>query len=312
MTEPAVPTQAQILGLLREGPEAFNHWRLAHMDAEIDLRGASLRGMTLDQAMLAGARLDGASLVRASLRGTVFSGASLVGANLSDADLSHAVFGPPELFNAELIGTPLGTHLCAGADLTDAHLRHAWLYYTSFRECSLAGSDLGGCDLSLSDLRNVDLETIVQGDGNDAFSDTDRVLGLLRDEPLEIRRAIVTTLFTVGVADGWTPDTSRYIGQSGMAIGFEADEIRGLAPEGDFVLADIKLPVPATADAREAWLRLACWMISSNPVGDQVLEVVAYWLGDQLGFPLTEVCAVLRRTTGTSIAPAASTRAVPW
>jgi uncharacterized protein YjbI with pentapeptide repeats len=148
---------AQVIGILRQGPFAFNQWRADNAEEELDLSGADLRGLNLDQMVFAGANLAGADLSRASARGAVFSGADLTGANLAGADLTHAGFGFSEVVNATIAFTRLGRAMIQPATLTGAVFAGAGLDYTSFRECDLTGVDLRGCDLSTLDLKRSGL-----------------------------------------------------------------------------------------------------------------------------------------------------------
>lgn len=97
--------------LLLRSVEEFNAWRMAHLDAPIDLRGYDLRGADLRHAFLVGAQLDGAQLDDAALTGAALSGASLKGALLRRADLRRGLFGRAELMDAKLAFSALGRSL---------------------------------------------------------------------------------------------------------------------------------------------------------------------------------------------------------
>jgi hypothetical protein len=149
---------AEVIEILRQGPTAFNQWRADNADEELDLSGADLRGLNLDQMVFAGADLTGANLSCVSVRGAIFSGADLTGANLAGADLTRTGFGFSELVNATVAFSRLGSAMMQPATLTGAVLTGATLDHTSFRECDLTGVDLRGCDLSTLDLKRTGLD----------------------------------------------------------------------------------------------------------------------------------------------------------
>jgi uncharacterized protein YjbI with pentapeptide repeats len=154
---------AAVVGLLRQGADAFNEWRGNNTDASVDLTGADLRGLPLDGVLLGGADLTGADLSTASLREAIFSGADLTGARFVEADLTGATFGPAELINAEIAFTPFGVAHVHAATVSGAHFTGATLRHTSFRECDLEGVDFRGCDLSTLDLRRSGLDGAITG-----------------------------------------------------------------------------------------------------------------------------------------------------
>lgn len=149
---------AQVIGVLRQGPSAFNQWRADNAEEELDLSGADLRGMELNDMVFAGANLAGANLSRVSARGAIFSGADLTDANLTGADLTGAGFGYSEVVNATIAFTRLGSAMIQPATLTGAVLTGAILHHTSFRKCDLTGVDLRGCDFSRLDLKHSGLD----------------------------------------------------------------------------------------------------------------------------------------------------------
>ncbi|WP_164903683.1 pentapeptide repeat-containing protein [Nonomuraea polychroma] len=149
---------AEVIGILRQGPFAFNQWRAENAEEELDLSGADLRGLDLDKMVFAGADLTGADLSRVSARGAIFSGADLTGANLAGADLTGAGFGYSEFVNGTIAFTRLGSAMIQPATLTGAVFTGAILDHTSFRECDLTDVDLRGCDLSTLDLKRSGLD----------------------------------------------------------------------------------------------------------------------------------------------------------
>jgi hypothetical protein len=116
--------EAQV-ALLKSGVTAWNAWRAAHPDIEIDLAGAALAGASLDHANLLKARLDHAHLDGADLSGAQLFGADLTGANLNAAKLDGADLGWANLSGASLLSAEIsGTDLsCAVIDGTNvAHI----------------------------------------------------------------------------------------------------------------------------------------------------------------------------------------------
>ncbi|MFI7232505.1 pentapeptide repeat-containing protein [Nonomuraea angiospora] len=162
---------AEVIGILRQGPHAFNQWRADHAEEELDLSGADLRGLNLDQMVFAGADLTGADLSRVSARGAIFSGADLTEADLAGADLTRAGFGFSEMVDAAIAFTRLGRAMIQPATLTGAVLAGARLDHTSFRECDLTGVDLRGCDLSTLDLKRSSLDGAITGSAVPASGD---------------------------------------------------------------------------------------------------------------------------------------------
>jgi uncharacterized protein YjbI with pentapeptide repeats len=77
------------LALLKQGVEAWNHWREEHGDILPDLHWADLSETDLFRANLRWADLSGADLSRADMRWADLSGADLSGADLDGADLRN-------------------------------------------------------------------------------------------------------------------------------------------------------------------------------------------------------------------------------
>ena len=87
------------VGLLKQGPRAWNAWRADRPEATVDLSGGALRGLDLTGADLSGADLHGADL-----RGALLSGANLAGARLDGANLFKATLEGADLDGADLSG----------------------------------------------------------------------------------------------------------------------------------------------------------------------------------------------------------------
>ena len=108
---------AGLLGILRNGAQAWNEWRRGNQELLADLKGADIKGVDLSEADLREASLARADLSEANLVGADLRGAELWKANLRRANLSEA-----SLVGADLKGADL-----KGADLRGANLREAIL-----------------------------------------------------------------------------------------------------------------------------------------------------------------------------------------
>ncbi|MEV0732308.1 DUF6086 family protein [Polymorphospora sp. NPDC050346] len=128
---------------LREGTRAWTH-PLTGGGNVLDLRGAALDGIPLDDAVLCDA-----SLQLVSLRGAHLHKANLSHAKLDGADLTDAVLRKAELYEASARTTvfhaaDLCDVLAVGADLRDADLGNARLDLASFSRADLRGANLRG------------------------------------------------------------------------------------------------------------------------------------------------------------------------
>jgi hypothetical protein len=139
------------LAMLRQGTDAWNHWRKHRPGIGPDLRGADLREAHLSGANLNAADLRGANLVEVDL-----SGADLGGADLGRADFFRADLSEVNLYKAKLNRTDLsGAHL-SGAHLGGADLGGANLRWTNLSEANLTGADLSRANLSEANLSGAD------------------------------------------------------------------------------------------------------------------------------------------------------------
>jgi uncharacterized protein YjbI with pentapeptide repeats len=150
------------LAILRQGPEAWNAWRQAHPEIELDLSGANLRRTDLRKAKLWRADLSRADLRRADLRRADLSGANLrdaklVGANLRRAGVAMADLSGANLIRAKLPRADLGQARLLMARLGKTELWRADLSMTYLLGANLLGAKLVGVDLSGADLRGADL-----------------------------------------------------------------------------------------------------------------------------------------------------------
>jgi hypothetical protein len=124
---------------LREGVEAWNEWRKAHLEVRPNLSNCDL----------ARANLDEANLSRSDLRGANISEATLWRADLSTANLSRAMLKKANLDGADLYG----------ADLSMSDLRKANLMRVRLSHASLANADLTLATVGGTIFDNVDLTT---------------------------------------------------------------------------------------------------------------------------------------------------------
>ena len=141
------------LAKLKEGVEAWNHWRRDHPEiTKLDLSSIDFSFVNLRLANLHEADLDGANLRNTDLNGANLSRADLHRANLSGADLSGAHLNRANLSNADLRDTDL-----SWADLSGVHL-----YGTNLHTTNLSRADLSGAYLYETTFINTNL-TEVQG-----------------------------------------------------------------------------------------------------------------------------------------------------
>ena len=129
-------------------PESQCSWavRIKANQPGVDMHGASMASMRLDQSNLQGANLEGAilqlaslegaNLMLANLRGAHLHGVNFRGANLSLADLSHA-----NLLDADLSGANLRGARLEGAILIKARFDNA--IWPDGRRCAV--DSIGEC-----------------------------------------------------------------------------------------------------------------------------------------------------------------------
>jgi uncharacterized protein YjbI with pentapeptide repeats len=110
---------------------------LSYIDIRgVNLCGANLKKINLQQSILYRANLIGANLENANLCGAI-----LTAANFSDANLTHA----------NLCGAILSAANLCGTNLTHADLRNANLFLAN-----LQGANLNGANLDRANLREAD------------------------------------------------------------------------------------------------------------------------------------------------------------
>ncbi len=190
-------TNDEHIGVLQQGVEAWNQWRVKNVGVEpqlsraelsgVDLSGANLTNADLFEAELTGANLSdanlhGVSLEEAELTDATMTGALLDEANLSSttlaradlskiyayradlgrANLSRAVMAEAHLFGAYLYGADLDGANLAGANLSEANLSESTLVSTNLTDSDMSGAlfrraDLSGADLSRANLTGAAL-----------------------------------------------------------------------------------------------------------------------------------------------------------
>lgn len=128
------------LAKLREGIEAWNHWRLSAPVNHCDLSGASLQRKSFIGANLSEIDLSGAKLRKARFHWTDLSRAILADARLPQAELDYA--------NLD------------GANLARANMQNASLAGANFRMTNLKQADLTGAVIGFTVFANVDLSEV--------------------------------------------------------------------------------------------------------------------------------------------------------
>ena len=124
----------------------------------LNLQGADLGGMKLDQADLAGANLREANLVYAELRNANLSSAELTSANLYRATLTEA-----NLSDARLPDATLFEVLADRANLSNTRLYRTNLFRSTLFRADLSHANLTQANLSHVNLRCANLSGAVFG-----------------------------------------------------------------------------------------------------------------------------------------------------
>ncbi|HEY0264425.1 MAG TPA: pentapeptide repeat-containing protein [Granulicella sp.] len=151
--------------ILRQGVEAWNHWR--SLDPEYPV---GLSGEVLKRRDLQGVNLSRAYLGRTNLREANLQEASFRRSNLNWADLQGA-----DLRRADLHGADLRFANLRGANLAEANLQQANLKELNLQEVNLYGADLreahlGNAFLSDLNLRDADMREAYLQDANLSFA----------------------------------------------------------------------------------------------------------------------------------------------
>jgi uncharacterized protein YjbI with pentapeptide repeats len=143
------------LEILKQGVEAWNHWRKANPDVKPDLRSADLRSADLHAANLRSAYLRSANLRYANLCSANLRYANLCSAELVFADLRSTNLILADLRSADLSDANLSDANLCSADLSSANLRYANLCNTDLRY-----ADLSDVDCSNANLRDANLSAV--------------------------------------------------------------------------------------------------------------------------------------------------------
>ena len=147
------------VGILREGPDAWNAWRLNHPSAIPNLKGIALDQSERQLCPAQGGpiNLRWALLRDAVLRFVELTGADLAAADLSGADLAHARLDKANLRNADLGKSCLDYSNLEDANLAKLSLREASLRFARLSAANLEGTDLSGANLTHARLDQANL-----------------------------------------------------------------------------------------------------------------------------------------------------------
>ena len=104
------------------------------LGAPLDLSGAKLMKLEMNNVDLSGANLSGADLRASGLNGANLSGANLIGSDLSWAQLWRANLRGADLSGANLTQVNLSGADLAGADLSGAYLAGANLIWADLTD----------------------------------------------------------------------------------------------------------------------------------------------------------------------------------
>jgi Pentapeptide repeats (8 copies) len=213
---------------LKEGSEAWNHWREKNSKQDplkesangpnygggdllsADLSEADLNRIDLSKADLNAAHLKGANLSEATLRKLHWAflidanlhKAWLVDADLSKANLTRAKLGGATLQRANLVGAELSNADLGGADLSWAKLNEAYLEEANLNGANLIGANLTGAKLTGADLSGAHLSGT-----NLTDADLTDVKGLVLDNS-----RIVHARFSPRAKDEWSVLRRTYTG----------------------------------------------------------------------------------------------------
>ncbi len=124
------------------------------------LERANISGADLYDANLAGAKLLIANLSEAELERANLSGTDFYDANLVRADLSGANLAGAELIKANLSGVRFYDANLSGAKILNANLTGAKLYYTNLVGANLSEAELAGAEFIGADLRKANLHDV--------------------------------------------------------------------------------------------------------------------------------------------------------
>ena len=147
------------VGILRNGPSAWNAWRHENPTAIPNLAGLALEASERQLGPTHGGpiNLKAALLRDAELRFATLTTADLAAADLSGADLAHARLDNADLRGANLSASCLDYANLDGAELSGLSLRRASLRFTSLAAANLEAADLSGANLTHAGLSEANL-----------------------------------------------------------------------------------------------------------------------------------------------------------
>ena len=149
------PTQS---GLARDGRVAMDVQEVMNAIVRLSQDPRQIERLDLSGANLMGVRLEEVNLSRAILDGTAWGGASLAGVNLSNTSLNDARFSA--------CGSEMAIHrakMCR-ADLTDAKLHGVRLVRVDLSDAILDGANLSWATLIRTDMTGASLtKTVLDG-----------------------------------------------------------------------------------------------------------------------------------------------------
>ena len=147
------------VGILRNGPSAWNAWRQKNPTAIPNLAGIALEASERQLGPTHGGpiNLKAALLRDAELRFATLTTADLAAADLSGADLAHARLDHADLRGANLSASCLDYANLDGAELSGLSLRRASLRFTSLAAANLEAADLAGANLTHAGLSEANL-----------------------------------------------------------------------------------------------------------------------------------------------------------
>jgi uncharacterized protein YjbI with pentapeptide repeats len=170
-TPPKFPDKAELFEMIiRDGVEAFNHFRrqtefepldLSGLDftakdlTGINLSNTNLSGCTFDFSYLAEAVLIIADLSRSSCRETDFFMANLEEADLLHCNLEQANFSSASMSEAVLTGCQAHRANFQDAELIGANFSKAQLSDADFTGANLIGVNFEGADLEWAIVESV-------------------------------------------------------------------------------------------------------------------------------------------------------------
>jgi uncharacterized protein YjbI with pentapeptide repeats len=147
------------VGILRNGPSAWNAWRQKNPTAIPNLAGLALEASERQLGPAHGGpiNLKAALLRDAELRFATLTTADLAAADLSGADLAHARLDHADLRGANLSASCLDYANLDGAELSGLSLRRASLRFASLAAANLEAADLAGANLTHARLSEANL-----------------------------------------------------------------------------------------------------------------------------------------------------------